>query len=151
MHITARRVGFLTKILSTFWTLSATSNPVVGKKSISQRKVFNVWIVVSVLSYGAKLPPSPAGRWARGSFAPEPARWTAEPASRTGRRGRVHRPDSARLSQGMHASPLTLLPIAPRSRPELPLGAIPLAAGYLALSSSQGYTSSTLNAVESLG
>ncbi|SIT50046.1 hypothetical protein BN2476_740090 [Paraburkholderia piptadeniae] len=116
------------------------------KEVLLSHKTFQFWIVVGVLSYGAKLPPSPAGRWARGSFAPEPARWTAEPVSRTGHRGRVHRPDSAGLSQGMHTLPLTLQPLLPGRAPSLPLGAIPLAAGYLALSSSQGYTSATLNA-----
>jgi hypothetical protein len=48
-----------------------------------------------------------------GSFALEPARWTAEPVSRTGHRGRVHRPDSAGPLQGMHTLPLTLQPLLP--------------------------------------
>lgn len=41
---------------------------------------------------GRSSPLAQQGRWVRGSFAPEPARWTAEPVSRTGHRGRVLAP-----------------------------------------------------------
>jgi len=43
----------------------------VGLKGVYlSYKTFKFWIVVSVLSYGAKLPPSPAGRWAWGELRP---------------------------------------------------------------------------------